>query len=155
MHRAVHYVLRWDWNLPLNDSQNRFLFRNYAPLKNTFTTTLAWNISRTIHRVFWKSGSVNGYFQKIGNSRYSVPSGHDFLVTLSCSITRQTRVPSQSSTFENISIIPILIRIDSTRNFNWMYTLRLRLHPHKLIDWIITWLWTFIRLCAMQICRDV
>lgn len=149
MHRAVHYVLRWDWNLPLNDSQNRFLFRNYAPLKNTFTTTLAWNISRTIHRVFWKSGSVNGYFQKIGNSRYSVPSGHDFLVTLSCSITRQTRVPSQLSTFENISIIPILIRIDSTRNFNWMYTLRLRLHPHKLIDWIITWLWTFIRLCAM------
>lgn len=31
-----------------------------------------------------------------------------------------------------------LIRIDSTRNFNWIYTLRLRLHPQKPIDWIIT-----------------
>ena len=100
---VVWQILPRDWNLPLNNSGNRFLFRNYAPLKNAFTTTPAWNIPRTMRRVFSKSRSANGYFQKIGNSRYSARSGHDFLVTRSRGITRQTRVPSQPATFENVS----------------------------------------------------
>lgn len=76
-------------------------------LKNTFTRN---GIPNDISRLLEKWG---GYFEKIRNSRYSAPSGHDFLVLRS---KRQNTFSARA--YSKTSILSDGIRIGSVRNFN-------------------------------------
>lgn len=76
-------------------------------LKNTFTRNgIPNDISRLLEK--W-----DGYFEKIRNSRYSAPSGHDFLVLRS---KRQNTFSARA--YSKTSILSDGIRIGSVRNFN-------------------------------------
>lgn len=78
-------------------------------LKNTFTRNgIPNDISRLLEK--W-----DGYFEKIRNSRYSAPSGHDFLVLRS---KRQNTFSARA--YSKTSILSDGIRIGSVRNFNGM-----------------------------------